>query len=230
MAPDLSVNIPRRVIRKVKQDELLAAANSMLAKIGRLASAAEADGDDIRPVGAKAEVSEFLRTYAGAKSSFYLEAKEAVGYPARQLRNLEAILRSFTEYVEAGLHAELSPQRRAQLDVVSDLLEQAHRLLETSGVHPAAPAMLIGATLEEYLRTWVETSSLSIGAKKPGIQAYADALREAELITKQDMKDITSWAGIRNHAAHGEWEQVSDKQRITLMLEGVNLFMRRYGA
>jgi hypothetical protein len=103
----------------VKQDELLAAAKAMLAKIGRLASEAEADGDDIRPVGAKAEASEFLRTYAGAKSSFYLEAKEAAGYPSRQLRNLEAILRSFTEYVEAGLHAELSPQRRAQLDVVS---------------------------------------------------------------------------------------------------------------
>jgi hypothetical protein len=48
------------------------------------------------------------------------------------------------------------------------------------------------------------------------------------LISKQDAKDILSWGGLRNHAAHGEWDQVSDKQRVQLMLEGVNLFMRKY--
>ena len=41
------------------------------------------------------------------------------------------------------------------------------------------------------------------------------------------MKDITSWAGVRNHAAHGEWEEVSDRKRVQLALEGVNLFMRK---
>lgn len=54
-------------------------------------------------------------------------------------------------------------------------------------------------------------------------------LREDGLITKQDIKDITSWAGIRNHAAHGEWDEVDDKKRIAVMLEGINLFMRKYG-
>ncbi len=42
------------------------------------------------------------------------------------------------------------------------------------------------------------------------------------------MKDITSWAGLRNHAAHGEWDEVKDKTRVSIMLEGVNLFMRKY--
>ena len=42
-----------------------------------------------------------------------------------------------------------------------------------------------------------------------------------------DIKDITSWAGIRNHAAHGEWDHVSDRARVRLMLEGINLFMRQ---
>jgi hypothetical protein len=42
------------------------------------------------------------------------------------------------------------------------------------------------------------------------------------------MKDITSWGGLRNHAAHGEWDEVKDRQRISIMLEGVNLFMRKY--
>jgi hypothetical protein len=35
---------------------------------------------------------------------------------------------------------------------------------------------------------------------------------------------------VRNHAAHGEWEEAGDAARIRLMLEGVNLFMRRHGS
>jgi hypothetical protein len=139
------------------------------------------------------------------------------------------IMESYIDYLKAGLAGAVTPERRAQLDVVSDFLEQAHQLLESSGVHPAAPAVLIGATLEEFLRTWVEAAGLSVGNRKPGLESYSAALRDADLITKQDVKDITSWGGLRNHAAHGEWNEVSDKQRVTIMLEGVNLFMRRYG-
>jgi hypothetical protein len=100
-------------------------------------------------------------------------------------------------------------------------------MLESNGYHPAGAAVLIGASLEEFLRSWVEAAGLTIGNAKPGLDTYAKALRAEELITKQDLKDITSWAGIRNHAAHGEWEQTGDRSRVRLMLEGVNLFMRQ---
>jgi len=181
--------------------------------------------------GAHAQACEFLRMYAGPKSAFLENIRKLEGYaPDYGARLAAGIMESFIQYLEAGLQSETTPERRAQLDVVSDFLEQASRLLEDQMVHPAAPAVLIGATLEEFLRTWVETQGLGLGNRKPGLDAYAAALREAELITKQDVKDITSWGGVRNHAAHGEWEQVADKQRVTLMLEGVNLFMRRYGA
>ena len=101
------------------------------------------------------------------------------------------------------------------------------RYFEEERQHPAGAAMLIGASLEEFLRTWVEASGLSIGAAKPSIDAYCKTLRTADLISKQDVKDITAWAGVRNHAAHGEWAEVSDRARVRLMLEGVNLFMRQ---
>ncbi len=180
--------------------------------------------------GARAQVSEFMRNYAGPKSSFYLATTETLrGLAPHVIKQLVYIVESFVQYVEAGLHTGISPERRAQLDVVSDFLEQAHQLLETKGVHPAAPAVLIGATLEEFLRTWVEYDGLSLGSKKPSLQNYASVLRGADLITKQDVKDITAWGGTRNSAAHGKWGEVSDKNRITLMLEGVNLFMRKYG-
>lgn len=43
-------------------------------------------------------------------------------------------------------------------------------------------------------------------------------------------EEVRNWAGIRNSAAHGDWDEVNDKTRIRLMLEGVNAFMRKYGA
>lgn len=177
--------------------------------------------------GVHAQAMEFLKRYAGPKSSFFQMAQGCGGSPGYAKESLTSVLRSFITHIEAGLAEGISPERKAQLDVVSDLLSQAHQLLENKSVHQAAPAVLIGATLEEFLRTWIEAEGLSIGDKKPGIDSYCKTLREAELIDKQDIKDITAWAGIRNHAAHGEWEFVADKQRIYLMLEGVNLFMRK---
>ncbi len=180
-----------------------------------------------------AEAAALLRTYAGPTSSFLetlnlLRPTSASGL-AHLGHHTRAVLDGFIDYVEAGLHEGVSPERRAQLDVVSDFLEQAHDLLETKGVHPAAPAVLIGATLEEFLRTWVEAESLDLEGKKPGLDAYMQALRAGGFIVKQDVKDITSWAGIRNHAAHGEWDEVGSKERVAVMLDGVNLFMRKYG-
>ena len=93
-----------------------------------------------RAGGAKAQVIEFLRAYAGPKSSFVAQAEEAKGYDSRLVGQLTAVLDSFIEYLQSGLHSGLSPERRAQIDVVSDILEQANSLLENKDCHPAAAA------------------------------------------------------------------------------------------
>jgi hypothetical protein len=198
----------------------------------RLISTVEKNGNSWGGMrGGYAQVCEFLRTYGGPKNSF-LDTVKSIRldeYGTGDASDIMvATLKSFIEYVESGLHEGISPERKAQLDVVSDFLDQAHSLLETKGIHPAAPAVLIGASLEEFLRTWVEAQGLSLSNRKPSLEAYSQVLREADLISKQDAKDITAWGGIRNHAAHGEWDEVKDKNRVTLMLEGVNLFMRKY--
>jgi hypothetical protein len=182
-------------------------------------------------VTALAEAKEFLRVYAGEKSAFYKQINGIdQNWTDERIKGLvDPVLRAFIRYVENGLLEGISIQRRAQLDVVSDFLSQAEDLLTLNNVHPAAPTVIIGASLEEFLRNWVEEVGLSLGNKKPSLETYATVLREAELITKQDIKDITSWGGLRNHAAHGQWDEVQDRHRINLMIEGVNLFMRKYG-
>lgn len=203
-------------------------ADALIAQAERMSRLAGELSRDDSPDGVKAQVCEFLRVYAGLRSAFYKAASEVGGLPYLQGERLAAILDNFVEFVRAGLHADVSPERKAQLDVVSDFLQQAHALLGERGIHPAAPAVLAGAALEEFLRTWVEAESLPLGSRKLGIDAYAGVLREIELIDKQDAKDIVAWGGLRNHAAHGEWDQVADKNRIAIMIEGINLFMRRY--
>jgi hypothetical protein len=204
---------------------------TLFAHIDRLTNVVRAAGDDWTQLyGAKAQITDFLHQFAGQKSSFLQLAQKNSSYPSTESATLLSALNSFKSYVDAGLRSEITPARKAQLDVVSDILEQAHSLLETKGVHPAAPIVLVGATLEEFLRTWVENKELSLGQRKPSLDAYAQVLLIEGLITKQDMKDLTAWGGLRNHAAHGEWGEVADKQRAALMLEGVNLFMRKYGA
>ncbi len=177
-----------------------------------------------------AEALEFLRIYAGEKSSFHRQIRELNQNwdDDYTINFVKDTLNAFIRFYENGLANGISIERRAQLDVVSDFLEQANELLNTKNIHPATPCVLIGASLEEFLRNWTEEQNLKLGQFKPSIDAYCKLLKEADFITKQDSKDITSWAGLRNHAAHGEWEEVSDKQRISLMLEGVNLFMRKY--
>lgn len=182
--------------------------------------------------GRLAEAVDFLRIYAGEKSSFYkqLSAVDPNMPDDILVKDIKSNLEGFISFVQNDLHSGISVERKAQIDVVSDILEQANNLLETKGVHLAAPTVIVGAALEEFLRNWIEEQGIDLGNKKPSLDSYSKLLRENDLITKQDSKDITSWAGLRNHAAHGDWEEVDDKKRISLMLEGVNLFMRKYGS
>lgn len=180
-------------------------------------------------LGPYTQACEFLRSYAGEKSSFFKSALDISGYTSTyRSEMISSILLSFAEYIETGLKQEIPPERRAQIDIVNDLLDQANKLLQDDSVHGAAPAVLIGATLEEFLRTWVEREGLTSESMKPSLDSYAKILRKSDLIDTQDIKDITSWAGIRNDTAHGHWEKVESKDKISLMLQGVDLFLRKH--
>jgi hypothetical protein len=211
-------------------EETLNHAKQFCEELRKLEARARADTDNRHlAVGLKAQVLDFLRAAAGPKSAFAQQVEDLKPTSDwHQAAQLAAIMQAFVSHLERGLGGAISLERKAQLDVVSDLLEQAYQLLEDKSVHPGAPAVLIGATLEEFLRGWIDSAGLSLGNRKPSLQNYTTVLAEADLITKQDVKDITAWGGLRNHAAHGEWVEVQDPRRIKLMLEGINLFMRKY--
>lgn len=182
------------------------------------------------PHGGLTQAREFLRIYAGEDSSFFKTLAQIRSEASDRFKyqRVGEVLSSFSEFVENGLLRSISLEREIQIETVSDYLEMAESLLNDKNVHPAAPAVIIGASLEEFLRNWLEDSGFDLESIKNSLDSYSSELRKQEKISKQDLKDIVSWGGTRNDAAHGHWENVNDKNRIRLMLEGVNLFMRKY--
>lgn len=177
------------------------------------------------------ESLEFFRVYVGEQSAFFKALQEIpkVNIPDSFRRSaVNSVLQGYLRYLAKDLDTGVSMIRRVQIDTVSDILEQAQDILCNNKLHPAAACVIIGAGLEEFLRTWVEQENLMISSTKKTIDSYAKILREADLLNKQDHKDIISWAGLRNSASHGHWQEVEDKNKIELMLHGVNLFMRTY--
>lgn len=178
--------------------------------------------------GRYAEALEFFRMYIGIDNYFFKELvriKDKIHYDYID-REVIRILNAFKNYLEKDLDVGFSVSRRMQLETVSDYLEQAELLLRDEKMHPAAATIIIGASLEEFLRNWIESESLEVETNKPSIDAYAKKLKEKELINKQDFKDITAWAGLRNDASHGFWDKVADRNKIEIMLLGVNLFIK----
>ncbi|MBE7671693.1 hypothetical protein F7649_11290 [Tenacibaculum piscium] len=182
--------------------------------------------------GGLVQAREFLRIYVGEDSAFYktLSQVNSKATPDFKKNRVFGVMNSLIEFASNDLLRSISLEREIQIETVSDYLEQAESLLNDKKVHPAAPAVIIGASLEEFLRNWLEESGFDLSTIKNSLDAYSSELRRQEKINKQDLKDIVSWGGTRNDAAHGHWENVADKNRIKLMLEGVNLFMRKYGS
>ncbi|MFV8373613.1 hypothetical protein [Flavobacterium sp. LB2P74] len=182
------------------------------------------------PPGGIIQAKQFVKTYIGADTHFSksIDKISPDTYHDSIRADGNAILNSLKDYIENGLHRTMSYEREIQLETVSDYLEQAEKLLNDKIVHPAAAAVIIGASLEEFLRNWLEESGFDITSIKNSLDAYAKELKTLDKINKQDIKDLTSWGGTRNDAAHGHWQNVEDRQRIKLMLEGVNLFIRKY--
>lgn len=201
--------------------DAVAWARSEAVKLERRSSDKEARRSEAAPA------LDFLSRHAGSRSAFTKAAEFEVDkyMPPYCLPGVAEALRGWVGFVEAGM-VELRPyEARARIDAADELIEQAQDLLDDQQIHEAAPIVLVGAALEMFLRAEIYEHGLTLTGK-PGINTYADTLQKAGHLTVQDRKDITSWAGLRNDAAHGHFDELS-RERASLMLEAVNLFMRQ---
>lgn len=180
--------------------------------------------------GKAAEIKNLINSVCGKNNPFY-EAVDKIRFTAHfPDEQLNSIVSSFIRSIQNDLISNVSYERKLKTTVVNDYLDQAEDILKRQEFHPAVAAFLIGASLEEFLRNWVIEQNLLVEGQKLSIDTYATSLKKHELINKQDYKEITAWAGIRNDAAHGKWELVDNREKISIMLSGVNILIRKYSA
>jgi uncharacterized protein YutE (UPF0331/DUF86 family) len=101
---------------------------------------------------------------------------------------------------------------------------QVRRLLEDKDTTPAAPMVLCGAALETAMRAVISARQLEL-TERPSLSAYTRLLRKHELSSKQEAKDFEQVAGLRNQAAHGEFDTLT-RERAGLMEQQTNLLLR----
>lgn len=170
---------------------------------------------------------EFLKLQ-DPNSTFYKRGLDIVAkqYSDTAAEAVADLLVGWVATQKAGIVSAIPFEARIRVEASTDLMEQVHRLLGDKGIHVAAPIVLAGAGLEEFLRSMVLSEGVAF-SRKPGIQAYAEELAKADLLTTQDVKDIIAWAGMRNDAAHGRFDNLS-LEGAQIMVAGINLFMRQH--
>lgn len=191
------------------------------------------DATEIGTLNARAAAAlEFLRQYAGPESEWYRLARTSFENSGQRqsfesgVHAIGDVLRLWIDAVQQGVTVLAgSVVEGARRIATTEVMEQVRGLLTDRGVHPAAPIVLAGAALETALKGAVVEAELDFPGKG-SISAYAKALRSADLISRQEMKDIEQMAGLRNSAAHGDFEEIS-RERAGLMEQQVNYLLSR---
>jgi len=154
-------------------------------------------------------------TFKIMHSNWYAHVSEVTG-----------ILKAVKHDVESGMLSNL--RNLLQAEIFVDFLEMAGHLLEEG--YKDASAVLLGAVLEDSLRKIAASQNIPItgaGGKSLTIDPINSALAKSGLYGPLVQKQVTSWANLRNDAAHGHFEKY-DKDQVHQMLSFVEKFCADY--
>lgn len=176
---------------------------------------------------------QFVKNYIGDETEFYktlnqYSSSKSTGNETDKAWAAKKVLKSIKDYLSLNLDIYKTERYNIKLDIISDFMLQAVELANEKKYHPAAAGILMGASLEEFLKKLAEQKGIDLSDIKMTIDPISKKLYDEKIISKQDIKDITSWAGIRNDATHGNFEEINDRKRILNAIEGINLFMRKF--
>jgi len=93
-----------------------------------------------------------------------------------------------------------------------------------------AAAVIVGSVLEDTLRKLCDSNGITTTNSKGNpltIDPLNSELAKAVVYNKLVQKQITSWADLRNNAAHGHFDKYDDKQ-VKMMLLFVQSFCTDY--
>jgi hypothetical protein len=113
-----------------------------------------------------------------------------------------------------------------QAEIFSDFLEMGTHLLKEG--YKDAAAVIIGSVLEDTLRKLAYANGIKTTNDKGKILTMEPLnieLAKKDIYNKLVQKQITSWADLRNNAAHGHYDKYDEKQ-----VEMMALFVQNFCA
>lgn len=144
----------------------------------------------------------------------------------RHVSQLAGILKGIQHDLRSGMLDDVRQLLRAEIFV--DFIEMAEHLLKEG--YKDAAAVIIGAILEDSLRKIAIQHGISIvgsNGKPMTIDPLNTAIVKQSVYTPLVQKQVTSWASLRNHAAHGDFGKYTEDQ-VQDMLHFVQKFCAEY--
>ena len=186
--------------------------------------------DSAKMAGVRSSGLSFIEKVFGKEQTYYLEFDNSSSdeYDYNAERSL-AILREVREEIADGWVVSLESLISAT--IFTDFIEMADHLLAQGYRIPAA--VTAGSALEAHLKILAQNNNISVSVAKGGKSTPKKAdLINAELVkasvySKLEQKLVTSWLGIRNEAAHGNYNGFSDDQTKD-MISGVTSFISQF--
>lgn len=153
--------------------------------------------------------------FTSMHSNYYNHVSEFVG-----------ILKGIQHDIKSGLLVDLRQLLNAA--IFADFIEMSEHLLGEG--YKDAAAVILGAVLEDSLRKLADGSGISttaVSGKKLTIDPLNIALAKKGVYNPLVQKQITTWATLRNDAAHGHFAKY-DVEQVKHMLLFVQKFCADY--
>lgn len=161
-----------------------------------------------------------LNRVFGSDSVHFQEFSDALKMPtAGYIYGALGVFKAAKDDYENGYLFDV--RQLIEAEVFDDFLEQAVHLF-SAGYHQPA-AVIAGSVLEDGLRKLCQKNGITLPDRPKLDQMNAD-LAKAGVYNKLVQKRITTFADLRNKAAHGQWDQFT-KEDVREMIDGVRRFM-----
>ena len=128
---------------------------------------------------------------------------------SKHVSELWGILKGVQHDLQSGMLVDF--RRLLQAEIFADFLEMAEHLLDEG--YKDAAAVLLGAILEDSLRkvaTATGVATVAPNGKALTIDPLNVAIAKNGTYNALVQKQITSWANLRNDAAHGNFSKYDD--------------------
>ncbi len=152
------------------------------------------------------------------------KAKPRISW-AYMAETMTGMLRLVKTAIESGYLDDTSDLIHGS--IFADFLEMAQHLLDKK--YKDASAVIAGSSLEAHLRHLCEKHNINTHDDK-GLPKKADLLNaelaKAKAYEKIDQKNVGAWLGLRNDAAHGNYDKYNSEM-VSLLIAGIREFITR---